>query len=565
MKTLLIPIFLFLGISMNLFANEKSHNKITTDMYNFRFPFGHAIESYSKVIALKIGGVELNKVSRNVQDALVNPESLGNKINTERDEIFPIFGGGGLKIFMCSFDGFGFGIVKNLGSPLSQQYIDYKVITNNKHSNGYFSSIRTGSGGGTHINSFEAMKDSEKEIPDVQFYVNAPKSIPAELRVRETFPLRNYVFFDLGSTEIPTRYVLIAKDKAKDFKEDQLEAFAPIKFSGRSNRQMNAYYNVINILGHRMQKSPQSTIKLVGSSEKGSKDGLDMAISVKKYLVNIFGITSWRIAVEGRNKPKLPSEQQGDKLELDLLRQCDRRVSIESSSPALLMEFQSGKNASLKPIIINPIQSPASDSLVSFYIIDADKILSSWSLQITDENGMIQSFGPYTQDKVNISGKAILGTRTEGKYKAALIGKTINGTTITKDTIVNITLWTPTKQEEGMRFSVIYEFNDSKAIAIYKKYLTEVVTPKIPIGGTVIIRGYTDIIGDATNNQKLSFARASDVKTIFEKALLKSGRKDVKFEVSGFGEDQNLTPFENKFPEERFYNRTVVIDIVSTK
>lgn len=37
---------------------------------------------------------------------------------------------------------------------------------------------------------------------------------------------------------------------------------------------------------------------------------------------------------------------------------------------------------------------------------------------------------------------------------------------------------------------------------------------------------------------------------------------DVKFEVYGFGGDQKVNPFENKFPEERFYNRTVIIDII---
>jgi len=54
----------------------------------------------------------------------------------------------------------------------------------------------------------------------VEFSINSPLNIPVERRVRETFPLRNYVFFDLGSTEIPDRYVLITKDQVKDFKED---------------------------------------------------------------------------------------------------------------------------------------------------------------------------------------------------------------------------------------------------------------------------------------------------------------------------------------------------------
>jgi hypothetical protein len=40
------------------------------------------------------------------------------------------------------------------------------------------------------------------------------------------------------------------------------------------------------------------------------------------------------------------------------------------------------------------------------------------------------------------------------------------------------------------------------------------------------------------------------------------GKRDVKFEVYGFGAEVANAPFENKYPEERFYNRTVIIDII---
>jgi hypothetical protein len=38
--------------------------------------------------------------------------------------------------------------------------------------------------------------------------------------------------------------------------------------------------------------------------------------------------------------------------------------------------------------------------------------------------------------------------------------------------------------------------------------------------------------------------------------------RDVTFETYEFGEDLSYAPFENDSPEERFYNRTVIIDIV---
>lgn len=410
--------------------------------------------------------------------------------------------------------------------------------------------------------------DSPKQAivePAVEFTVLSPKNIPIERRVRETFPLRNYVFFDLGSNVIPDRYVQLTKDQVKDFKEDQLEVFTPKRLSGRSDRAMTVYYNVLNIVGDRLGKNPTASITLVGSSQTGSSDGKQMAEAIKQYLISVFSIDEARIVTEGREKPKLPSEQPGGTLDLTLLREGDHRVSIESNSPAMLMEFQSGPDAPLKPVEFVAIQTAPLDSYVTFIVDGGTKAFTSWSLEIVDEKGKIQNFGPFVQDKVSLHGKSILGERPQGDYKVSMIGQTKTNKTVRKEKTVQMNLWTPDRSEEGMRFSVIFEFNESKSISIYQKYLTDVVAPKIPRNGTVIIHGHSDIIGDDTNNLELSWSRANDVRGILEKALSAQARTDVKFEVFGFGEDEKVSPFENKFPEERFYNRTVIIDIIPAK
>jgi len=406
------------------------------------------------------------------------------------------------------------------------------------------------------------VNDLDLPIPEVKFYVNAPDNIPVERRVRETFPLRNYVFFNEGSTSIPDRYVLLKKNKVKDFKEDQLEVFTPKELSGRSSREMVVYYNILNILGDRMSKNPATTIRLSGASMEGPEDGKYMAESVKKYLVAVFGIDASRITTEGQIKPNIPSEKPGGTLELDLLREGDRRVTIESTSSTLLMEFQSGTASSLKPVEFNTVQKAPIDSYVTFNAEGSDLAFTSWRMEITDENNNVQFFGPYTKELVGIPGKSILKTKSEGDYKVMMIGKTKDNKIVKKEAPVHMVLWTPIQNEEGMRYSVIYEFNESKVIALYEKYLTDIIAPKIPRGGTVILHGHTDNIGDRTYNQKLSLARANDVCTILKTALAKLDRNDVKFDVKGFGEEQTASTLDNKLPEERFYNRTVIIDII---
>ncbi|MEZ7506491.1 outer membrane beta-barrel protein [Flavobacterium sp. Arc2] len=404
-----------------------------------------------------------------------------------------------------------------------------------------------------------------KADKEVSFSIDSPSNVPGDARLTEIFPLRNYVYFNAGSNEIPNRYVLLNKDQVKNFKEDQIEVFAPKNLSDRSKRQMTVYYNVLNILGDRMQKNPNATISLVGSSAEGPADGLAMSESIKTYLVDVFAINPSRISTKGQTKPNIPSEQPGGTLELELLREGDRRVSIESTSSDLLMEFQSGPGAQLKPVKIVPLQEAPASSYVTFNNKGAAEALSTWSLKITDEQGKSQSFGPYTQEEVSIPGKTILGNRLEGDFKVKMIGQTKSGTVIENEAPLHVVLWTPAKTEEGLRYSIIYEFNKSKAIAIYEKYLTDVIAPKIPVGATVIVHGHTDVIGDSVHNQDLSLARANDVKTIIESALSKAGRNDVKFELNGFGENESNSPFENTTPEERSYNRTVIIDIVAAK
>ncbi len=399
-------------------------------------------------------------------------------------------------------------------------------------------------------------------IPDpvIEFSTNAPANIAVQRNIREVFPLRNYVFFDLGSTELPARYVKLRPDQVQTFEEKQVPVFTPKNLAGRSDRQMVVYYNILNILGDRMVKMPATTITLVGSSEQGPSDGLAMATTVQKYLVDVFKIDPKRIKVMGNRKPAIPSQQGGSR-ELALLKEGDRRVTIESGSPLLLMEFTNGAAAPLKPVEIMTVQDAPLDSYVTFNAKGAEK-LTSWSLEVTDKAGVVQKFGPYTDEKVSIPGKAILGTTEEGDYTMTMIGTTETGHTIRKYSFAHLVLWKPAVDQEVRRYSVIYEFDESKTISLYEKYLTDVVVPKIPVNGTVIIHGYTDVIGDEGHNKGLSLARANDVKGIMEAALAKAGRKDVKFDVYGFGEDLDHALFNNTYPEERFYNRSVMIDLV---
>jgi outer membrane protein OmpA-like peptidoglycan-associated protein len=416
-------------------------------------------------------------------------------------------------------------------------------------------------GSGNVIHQAEAAATPVVVERDVQFSVRAPKAVPINRRVRETFPLRNYVFFEEGSSEIPPRYVALTKNEAASFKEEQLQEFQPKNMVGRPGRQMFVYYNILNIIGDRMKRNPGTDISLSGASETGPAFGKERAESIKRYLVNVFGIDSSRITTEGRDKPQIPSVVHGATKELTLLRAGDRRVDIESTSPAMMIQVGGAPHYMLKPVQIVAVVEDPLDSHVVFHADGANEALASWSLEITDEQGKVQRFGPSTRDQESISGNTILGDRSQGDYKIVMLGETKNGKFVTKESSIHLIRRVEPKKET-VRFRILFDFDKSKTIASYEKFLTEVVTPLIPDSGVVIIHGYTDIIGDEVYNDSLSSQRAQDAQGIIERAVANTNKKGITYQTFGFGENLQYASFDNALPEGRFYNRSVIIDIV---
>ena len=402
---------------------------------------------------------------------------------------------------------------------------------------------------------------SEKEV---EFSVRAPLAVPDVRQVKENFPLRNSVFFNTGSADIPGRYVLLSNAAAANFKEAQLQSAQPDNLNNnRSARQLSVYHNILNIIGDRMRSNPSTVINLSGASDGNPTEGKLMAENVKQYLVSVFGITASRITTEGRDKPVIPSEQAGATKELVLLREGDRRVDITTASPELLLEV-GGSASFLRPVDITAIQADPLDSHVIFTSTGSTELLKWWSLELTDDKGTLQRYGPFAKDVITIPGKQILGNNNTGTYHVSMIGESYSGRAVKKESSVRLVKSTEDKQT-GMRYSILFDFDRSKSISAYEKFLNEMVATLIPDDATVIIHGHTDIIGDEKYNQTLSLERAGSSQKILERAVVKAGKKGVKFESYGFGEDTGLAPFDNKLPEERFYNRTVIIDIVTSK
>jgi outer membrane protein OmpA-like peptidoglycan-associated protein len=215
----------------------------------------------------------------------------------------------------------------------------------------------------------------------------------------------------------------------------------------------------------------------------------------------------------------------------------------------------------MKPVKIMATQINPLDSHVIFNVDGAKDLLQSWSINITDSRGMVQHYGPYTSDMESVPGAAILGNSPTGDYKVTLLETTKKGALIQKESTIHLV-----KQDnnipQGLRYSIVFDFDKAQTIESYNQFLANVVAPQIADGSTVIIHGHTDVIGTEDYNQKLSDSRAKQTQAVIERALKASGKNNVRFETLGFGEENSHSPFENGLPEERFYNRTVIIDMI---
>jgi outer membrane protein OmpA-like peptidoglycan-associated protein/Tfp pilus assembly major pilin PilA len=118
------------------------------------------------------GGADLYRIQKDATGVWGNPENLGDKVNTEGNEMFPFFqedneilffasnghmGLGGLDMFVTSVKGTGFGKVLNAGAPMNTQSDDFALIIDSKMKMGYFSSNRLGGSGDDDIYSFELL------------------------------------------------------------------------------------------------------------------------------------------------------------------------------------------------------------------------------------------------------------------------------------------------------------------------------------------------------------------------------------------------------------------------
>lgn len=161
------------------FKDGKWGEKISFPLNNKEYSVGHPSLSadgntlyFSSDMPGGKGGVDIYVVTRNADGTWSKASNLGDKINTEGNEMFPFIhesglfffssdgrpGLGGLDVFATQIKNNQFSKVINVGAPINGTKDDFTFVLNVEKTKGYFASNREGGKGDDDIYSFNLLK-----------------------------------------------------------------------------------------------------------------------------------------------------------------------------------------------------------------------------------------------------------------------------------------------------------------------------------------------------------------------------------------------------------------------
>lgn len=369
-----------------------------------------------------------------------------------------------------------------------------------------------------------------------------------EIRIEEfnslfMTPFLNYVFFDENSSEIPNRY--------EKLKAEQTEQFA--KDGVKSSDRLKTYYHLLNIVGKRMKENTGIKITLtgcntdIGTEENNVEISKKRAESVKRYIVDTWGIDENRIKVEAR---KLPEKYANKNTEQGM--QENRRVEITSNNSELLAPFVS----------YDTLRTSTPPTARFVTDVQHDNPIEEWNLQVEQQGEILKKYEgkgnvPKTMDweilkdsknpprfntpityRLNV--RDHLDKQVSDEKKIAVEQVTIRKKRIEK-----------TADKEINRFGLILFDIRSTDINENNKAIIKIIKGMIQKNSTVKIIGYTDKTGDPATNKMLAEKRAKNT----AKAL-GIPENSPNIEASG-----NSSTYNPEVPEGRLYTRTVDVII----
>lgn len=387
------------------------------------------------------------------------------------------------------------------------------------------------------LNVASTMSDGTT-LPGADIHIN-------EVRNSDVVPLLPFVFFEIGSATIPTRYHAFT---STSFSEEQIQ-----------DSVLGVYHDLLNIVGSRMLKYPEATLSVAGYREP--TDGENEATlsktraqSVKDYLVRNWGIADQRISTVAGVSPSVLSSRTNEDGRTE-----NRRAEMASNDPRILAPVNLSKTArSAEPATISITPEYATPIDVSGSVVEI-QIGSSQlgnTLNSSGTKGVIWPVDVSAIAKVlgtrNTAIGSIVATTTysdgEKAQKTAQIGirRHIKSSRFSNE-IVNDSV--------VERFRLIFFDFDKPTVSEFNRSMLDLVRSRIRTTSSIRVTGLTDRMGSVEHNTELSIQRAEAIDSAIRQRIV-AERTTAK----GAGP---MLIYNNDLPEGRWYNRTVLIEVAT--
>ncbi len=382
------------------------------------------------------------------------------------------------------------------------------------------------------------------------------KIVREEVERTTLLPLLPYVFFEPSSSVIPTRYVQFTEREARVFAERQVT-------------KIDAYCNLLNIIGRRLRDEPTSTISLIGSTD--GREGADVArsraVAVRTYLSSVWAVDTARIMVAARVLPAASTTTK----DAELSAQENRRVTID------------GPWSVVRPVVVSDTTTTVSPPSIEFLVRSTLTDVAAFSITAWQDNyenplyvyehvtvptqprvwhlDRDPSTQPRSDEDLEYEASAEDGLHRQ--YTSETRSIPVEQVTLLKKKSGEVRGSTELHQYD----LILFDFASGALRPDHERIIDSMISADgyVMPYSTIIVRGFTDSTGTANINQRLSGERAGAAAQRLRQRFASTIAADaVTHEGIGMADVLHL-PSALSLPEARMYARTVHIIVANRR